>query len=397
MIYITENNPQGYTDVVFYKNVETLWKTLILLFVVTAFLSCCHTKVSWLIIAPFIPFLIWLLISGAYNGITLRMVLSFATLLTAILFASAFGTLFRFPQDIYLLKRTCLWSIALAFAYGLSFRIFDIPRYDPTNAHTLFATYIYTGSGLPLCACSIVAGAITAVELNRDPYNKKKMILLSFLFLIPILSNGRIYMIGSIFAYLWLFLKIFRRNAIKRLAFLIPVFILGSLLMWRFYFEKTFGDSPARISEIKASGRWEAWPEYWELAMKDPFFGHGPGADFAYRQEYDLNIAGCSHNDYLGLLTYGGWPALLLFLLAMFWLFAIVYRSSTEAQKYSDWYFAVLMPLVFFFIAAVASNPLRKLSVMCVLLAPVSLAIGHFYRQKIMFKYISHTTGFSIS
>jgi len=393
MIYITESNPHGYTDVVFYKNISSLWKMVILLLVATAFLSYCHSKMPWLIVTPFIPFLIWLIVSAAYNGITLRMVLSFATLLTPILFVGAFGTLFRFPQDIYLLKRTCLCSIFIAFIYSFFYRIFISTAYYDVMHGTTPLTYIYFGNRLPLCACSIVAGVITAVELKKDIYNRKKMILLSFLFLIPILSGGRIYLVGGVLAYVWLFLKIFRRNAIKCLAFLIPILILGSLLMWRFYFEKTFGDSSVQISEIRASGRWEAWPEYWEFAMKEPFFGHGPGADFAYRQEYDLEIAGVSHNDYLGLLTYGGWPALLLFLFAMFWWFAIVRHASARDRKYSDLHFASLMPVVFFFIVAIAGNPLRKLSVMCVLLAPVSMAIGHLSRQKVTFKHISQTTG----
>ncbi len=390
-IYITEDNPHGYVDIPFYESASTLWKMVILLLVAITFLMCCHSRTTWAFVAPFIAFWVWLLISAAYNGLTVRMMLSFATLLTPVLFAGAFGTLFRFPEDIYLLKRVCLWSIVAAFAYGLSYRIFNIMTAYDAIYGTPLLTYIYFGNKLPLCACSMVAGAITAVELKND-YDRGKMVLLSFLFLIPILSGGRIYLIGGVFAYMWLFHKIFRLYDIERIVILIPTFVLGSLLMWGFYFEKTFGDSTAQISQISTSGRWKAWPEYWEFAMKEPFFGHGPGADFAYRKEYDLNIAGCSHNDYLGLLTYGGWPALLFFLLGIFWLFATILRSCNKERNYSQWYYASLMPIVFFLVVAIASNPLRRLSVMCVILAPVSMAIGYLYRQKVVFKNVSRTT-----
>ena len=82
IIYVTDDNPSGYTDVAFYKDVGALRKMVILLFVATAFLLCRQPKIAWAVIAPFIPFWIWLLISAVYNGPSLRMVRSFATLLT---------------------------------------------------------------------------------------------------------------------------------------------------------------------------------------------------------------------------------------------------------------------------------------------------------------------------
>jgi O-antigen ligase len=157
------------------------------------------------------------------------------------------------------------------------------------------------------------------------------------------------------------------RHLFLKVAAVAVVVVLGIALVSTTAFqERFFHGGSGGISDILAgdlemfdsSGRFDAWPQLLDEALKRPWFGHGVGSVHVYLPSVWEDIAH-PHNDYLRLLYEQGFIGLGLFLWAVLWQLWTLKREVRRTTGVVQQAFgAAWLGLLVFLMIAATDNPI---------------------------------------
>jgi len=374
LVLISDEDPTGTETLAGlspWESPNTLWKMAQLCVIVVVIFETYHAGTLAFILTPFLPCMAWLCLSAVANGPSMRMAASLASLLMPILFACACAQTFRSLHDLRAIQRGCLMALPVGWVVCAVFRVI---RGGPIVPFTITLGLPMTlGSSAAIMTASSVA--MLHYALSRD---RRQILALSLLLFLLLLPTNRIAVLGAVIAVIFLLVSLLGRNAGEVVLRLLPILFIAAILNGGRLVTKTFEGREQRstVLGIQMSGRDVVWPLYWEYAMREPVLGHGPGADSSFARDEGFGEIGAAHNDYLALLIYAGYPALVLYVGAFIVLLLRLYRVQRRSRSHRMAFVTAVAPLLFMAIAATTDHPIRNPHVMMPLVAPLAVVAG---------------------
>lgn len=385
VITITADHPYGYESPNEIGTPETIWKLSVLMVVCLATFLGRPSRLFWLAISPFAPFLAWLTLSVVVNGWSVAVSRSIASLLLPLVYLGACAQVLTSRRDIMHIRIACLASIVLSVCTGFARRLLG-ETIVVGGSTTFWLSHFSQSNELTLYSLLAVALTISIVHdiVSSSWWNYCVVIcLLGVSFIMGI----RIGIAATLICALATAVSLGARS-IARVGFLLLIGAsIGWMLSGQYLLDKSFHGKEATVFTIETSGRSMFWPLYWHYAMEEPIIGHGPSADVAFAgregltAKFHTSLVGVSHNEYLGLIIYAGVPGMLLYVGAFIALARRLGKSTGGRRTDQLFGAAGIGVLVFLAVTATTDNPIRNQETMFPIMAAIGCCVSGSARR----------------